>query len=383
MKSFIAYVPLAICCLTLSCSVDAPGTLTSVTKPSQSGETNVLFWQDKADLYRGNCLYKRAINRANCSDSIVKFPVADLTKRAMDIGKRGIDSVDIAIKAEIQNITKNDPTVVSFQQQISALTAQKSALQTQINEASAQLLEDRKTKGLTDDRLSRDNEQLKLVEKQLRSNPTDEALLDQQRQLKLEIASDTGYEKSVVERIQYLEKLMKNRQTLLTKVTAEAKAKQDDLTKYMAELDVYSPRLEQLKADKVSAQAKFSALPKVLAAIANGDVTYRGTIWPTDMQDALTMVERSFGGVYLLTPGRYKMESGQGTYCPQSVRITPEAKIFMTFLSPCSATATIECENENCKGNVGVAITMTILDATHYEFSTSSKAVFAWQGESL
>jgi hypothetical protein len=187
----------------------------------------------------------------------------------------------------------------------------------------------------------------------------------------------------VTARIQMVQQRLTTQQGIAGKVESDLVAKQAELKKYADSLDVYSPKLDQLKSDKATAQAKFAAVPKVLAAIAEADIMYRGNIWPKDMQEALTLVGRGFGGIYLITPGRYKVESGYPSFCPQKVEITPEAKIFMNFLSPCSANATLGCEDDVCRNIGGFTIEFKILDATHYNFKDSNEAVFVLETPSL
>lgn len=373
----------------VGCSADSPDVasarLNTVTQPN--GESNFLFWQDKTDLYRGVCEPGKPVNRTNCVTNIVKLPQADVLKRAMDIGKRGVDSLALAIDAEIKALKDSDPTILSLTQQISALNQQKTGLQTAISSGTAQLQADQTLRTQIDEQLTFDNQQLKEVEKRLKTTPNDQTLLDLQLKLKIEILDYTAKSDEVGQRIKILQQRVTTQQSILTKIGTDLASKQDELKKYADSLDVYSPRLDKLKNDKAEAQAKFTAIPEVIKAIGHAEIMYRGTIWPKDMQDALVLVSRGFGGIYLITPGTYKMAPNQSSsYCPQKVEITSESKILMTFLNPCSASATIECENENCTGKINggsTPVSMTIIDATHYEFSSGKKAVFVLESPSL
>lgn len=380
MKALISIFTLTM--FSAGCSADSKDVVAShlntVTQPN--GESNFLFWQDKTDLFRGVCEQGKPINRTNCTTNMVKLPQADVLKRSMEIGKRGVDSLAVAIDAEIKALKDNDPTVLSLTQQISALNQQKAGLQSAVSTGAAQLQADKTLKTQIDEMLAFDDQQLKEIEKQLKLTPNDQTLLDLQLKLKIEVLDYTAKNAEVTQRIQTVQKRLTTQQTILAKVEMDLANKQEELKKYADSLDVYSPKLDKLKNDKAEAQAKFTAIPAVMSAISNADIMYRGTIWPKDMQEALTLVARGFGGVYLITPGTYKQEPNQSTtYCPQKVEITPQSKIFMSFLSPCSANATIECENENCTGKINGSsstVTMNIIDATHYEFSSGAKARF-------
>ena len=376
---------LTIAAASVACS-DGPRTagaskLASVTQPS--GDTNVLYWQDKTDMYRGICEIGKPINRTNCVTNMIKLPQADVMKRSMDIGQRGVDSTTTAINAEIKALKANDPTIVSLNQQIAALTQQKTGLETAVAAATTQLQADKTLKAQIDEQLAYDAQQLKAIEKQLLVTPNDQMLLDLQRKLKIEVLDYTAKNDEVSARIPIVQQRLTTQQAILVKVGSDLAAKQSELTKYSDSLEVYSPKLDQLRADKALAQAKFAAVPKVIAAIGTSDIMYRGNIWPKDMQDALTVISSSFGGIFLITPGRYKVESGYPSFCPQKVEITPDTKIYMSFLSPCSANATLGCDGDICRNIGGFTIEFKILDATHYNFKDSNEAVFVLEAPSL
>ena len=359
-----------------ACSGDSSGKIMSVTAPS--GENNILYWQDKTDLVRGVCVAGKPINRANCVAPMIKLAVADVTKRAMDMGKRGIDTFATAIAAEIKALKDSDPTVASLTQQIAALTQQKAGVEESIAAATTLLDSDRKMKAQIDEQLIDDNQQLKLVEMRLRSTPNDQSLLDLQRQLKIEILQFSDKTKEITERMQLVGQRLAAQQKILTKVETDLTTKQDELKKYADALDVYSPKLQQLRTDQSLAQAKSAAVPKVIEYIGSADVMFRGTIWPQDLQGALTIVERAFGGLFMITPGRYIADATN--FCPQSVEVTADVKLKVNFLSPCTGGVLLTCENEFCSNTTdSFKPTVTIIDASHYEYTqyTTTKGIFA------
>lgn len=364
-----------VSCLTYlglsSCSQEQTSALSTVTSPR--GDENVLYWQDKTDLVRGVCAPGLAVNRTNCATNLAKLPQADVLKRAMDMGKRGADLTATEISAEIKALKDADPTIASLTQQIAALTQQKSGVEAAVAATAAQLESDKKTKVQIEEQLVYDKEQLKAVESRLLSSPNDETLLALQRQLKIEILQYTETLDALIPRIQSNEQRLTAQKSILTKVATDIAAKQDELKKYAETLEVDSPKLQQLKADQALAQAKLVAVPKVIESIANADVMYRSKIWPADFQGAFTIIERAFGGLFLLTPGNYKVVSGYSSYCPQRVQITSDVKLKVDFLSPCTGGGALLTCNDNVCSAVGMP-NVLIIDETHYEYSQENRS---------
>lgn len=378
MSYFLVW-PVALLGL-VSCSQGPVSTLRSAT--SSRGDTNVLYWQEKTDLFRGVCATGLPVNRVNCTGNIVKLAITDLSKRAMDMGKRGADVSATEIAAEIKSLKASDPTIASLTQQVNALTQQKSAVEASVTALTSQLEADKKVKAQTDEQLAYDQQQLAVVESRLGSTPSDEVLLTLKRQLNVELLQLQAKLEEIAPRIQSIGQRLMSLRSILTKVVTDLAAKQDELKNYADTLDVYSPKLEQLKAEQSLAQAKYAAVPKVLEYIGTTDVIYRGAIWPIDMQGAFALVERAFGGLFLMTQGSYKLLSGNNTFCPQKVEIVADNKLKVDFLSPCISGVVLTCENDVCSStSYSFKPVVTIQDATHYEYTQYDRkdiGIFVW-----
>ena len=283
-----------------SCSVDQNATqdsnVNSIASPS--GDTNILYWQDQTDLFRGTCLPAKPINRVNCATNVIKVPAAEISKRSMTNGQRGVDTVAAAIATEIRTLRGNDPTVLSLNQQIAALTRQKPALQSAVTAAKTQLVADSTSKAQVEERLVYVNQQLKAVEKELIKTPNDQILLDLQRNLRIDQLQSEAKNVELAERVAISQKRLTTQQNILAKIDADLAEKQNELKLYSDTLDVFSPRLEQLKAQKAEADATIAAVPKVMAFVADGNVVYRGNILPKDLTAALAIIDRSFTSTF-------------------------------------------------------------------------------------
>lgn len=292
-------VSLVTCILTLGlagCSVDQHkpqvSNVSSIASPS--GSTNILYWQDQSDLFRGTCITGKPIVIANCSTNMLKISVTDITKRSMASGQRGVDAIAQSITAELTNLRGNDPTVVSLNQQIAALTKQKPALETAVAAAAKQVQADDTTKTQLDERLAYDLQQLNAVAAALTKTPTDQILLDLQRDLRIDQLQVEAKSIEVAERIVVTKRRLTSQQAILSKIDADLAAKQNELKLYQDGLDVFSPRLDQLRIQKIEADAAMTAVPKVMTFIADGNVVYRGNILPKDLAGALVIIDRSF-----------------------------------------------------------------------------------------
>lgn len=293
------FVVVAVGCLAIgmsSCSVDqstqTESKVSSVASPL--GDNNVLYWQDKTDLFRATCVVGKPVNRANCTTNMLQLPVAEITKRSMTNSQRGIETVAAAITTEIKTLKGNDPTVIALGQQIAALTKQKPALETAVAATKAQVTADISGKSSLEERLVYISQQLKAVERELNKTPSDQILLDLQRDLRIDQIQSETKNVELAERLALSQKRLVTQQNILTKIDADLTAKQNELKLYSESLEVYSPRLDQLKAQKADADAVTAAVPKVLGFIADGTVMYRGSILPKELAAALVIVDRSF-----------------------------------------------------------------------------------------
>lgn len=351
----------------------------SVTAPSFNN-SNVLYWQDKNDVYRATCLADKPITRENCTTNQSKYSVEVVTKRATDFVQRGMDSTSLAIAAELKQLRDSEPTVQFLNQQIAALSKQKTILQTSIDQISAQIKVDTASRKNIEEQLAFDDQQIKAIEKQLRVTPRDADLLALRAQLVDEVKIYTAKGIEVTTRLQSSQKRLTTYQSMVTGVDADLKARQVELKKYTDELDVTSPRLEQLKSELSEIQGRKAGVTEILAMLAKQDVIYRSTLFSKQLQAAFQLLERAFGAA-ILTPGRYKPATA-ASLCPQKVDILDESQVKLTYLAPCNGqTSTLACAFDGaCNVVGGPFASITIKDDTHYEFANgSSKTLFVYE----
>lgn len=279
-----------------ACSGDRDATqeseVSSIASPS--GTSNILYWQEKTDLIRGACVAGKALIPANCTTSQLKVPVADITSRSTASGQRGVDAVVAAIATEVRNLRSTDPTVVSLNQQIAALTNQKPAVEAAVAAATTQIQTDQKVKTQIDERLAYNNQQLKAIEIALSKTPNDQILLDLQRDLRIDVLQIEAKTIEIAERLTVTKRRLAGQQLILSKIDTDLAAKQNELKLFSDSLDVFSPRLDQLKAQKAEADAAMASVSKVMTFIADGNVVYRGNILPKELVAALAIIDRSF-----------------------------------------------------------------------------------------
>lgn len=366
----------------VSCSNDHPvaenSSLNSVANPGDPGSPNVLYWQDKTDSFKAACTADKPTTRENCAIGIIKTPSADITKRATEAGQRTLDASVAAVAAEIKTLKDADPSIQSLANQVAILTNQKNALDAGIAAETKQIAAYTASKAQLDAQIAADDAQLAAIAKELVATPNDPDLLALQAKVQSERNTFAASSAVVATRIASAQQHLAWQQATLAAVTANLKARQDELKKTYDELMVTSAKLDQLKAAQAFAQASLNGIPSVMKFIANADVTYRGNLWAAPLQDSLRLIDSAFSGTTLLNAGRYKVESGSSSLCPQKVVPTSQGnvvKLNITYLSPCSGTTnTYTCDKNVCRYS---SVTVTVLDSTHYNYRDGSyNAVF-------
>lgn len=349
--------------------------LTDVTSTS-SGRT-FLYWQEQTDLFRAPCTQDKPINRTNCATKPVKVAAAEVSKKANDIAKTALNATVTAIAAEVKLLKDSDPSILALTQQVESLTIQKTSVRNAITTDTKQIEADTALKTQLDEQLVYDNQQLSAIAKQLRATPNDRDLIILRAQVQAQFNEHTAKSTAVISRLERVQQHLAKQNETYSVVEAALMARQSELTKFLAEVEVFSPKLDLLRMAHAEALATLNAIPEVLKYIGKGNIIFRGGIWPKDYQNALAKIEQAFGPISLLNAGTYAVESGYSGFCKQKVEPISDTQIDITFLPSCTEKVVHHiCVNEVCTAK-DVNTSFTIMNPTHYKFKSGGyEAVF-------
>lgn len=383
MKASLIYLTAIGCFAAASCSNESGGSLTSsmssVASPGNPGTANTLYWQEQTDMSRATCVIDKPTTRANCTVNPVKLTIAEVTRRATQLGQGAVDSAVLSIAAEVKALKDSDPSVVSLVQQIDSLTKQKTALQAVITNDTKLIETSAKEKAAIDEKIVADDEQLAAIAKQLQQTPNDQKLLELQAKLQVERQDFFAQSTAIAAKMQTVQRHLTYQQSTSALVESNLKVKQDELKKTADELVVYSPKLEQLTTAKNDVQASLENIPQVLSLVAHADITYHGNLLTNALQGALILLDRAFEPAMELKTGRYKVESGFTQFCPQKIEPVlqgGDVRIDTTLQTPCNGQkVSYVCDKTVCKNST--TRYFTVLDAKHYSYvEGNNKAVF-------
>lgn len=364
-----------------ACSAEQQGDKTKVNAvlTLSPASTEVLYWQDQNDIVRGNCIANKPASRSNCTLSVMRLSLAELNKRIAERLRKEFQILAKKIDAEAEELRNTDVSVLSLRQQINALMKQKDALSLVITNITENLRIETDLSAKLAEQLADYDVQLQGIDARLRETPGDSFLLA----LKSKVLDDrANYERKKHDtdaRLVTGHKRLESQTAILIKLDSDLKAKQDELKTYLDFLELYSPKLDQLRHDVVLILQKQDLVSEVLQYIAKDDITYRDFFWSEDLRRALVLVNQAFSGSLGLKPGIFKVESGYKQFCPQKISVTTGADLDVVFLPPCASAEKIHiCEKDVCRnGDSGTVI--TVRDETHYEFLSSGfSGVFAW-----
>lgn len=383
MKVSLTHITLTSCLVVSSCSNEGVGSLNSsvnsIASPGNPGAPNTLYWVEQGEMSRATCIVDKPTTRANCTTNLGKVPVADVTKRAAQLGQGGIDAATANIATEVKALKDIDPSVISLNQQIDAMTKQKASMQIVVNTDTKMIESSTKEKAQLDERVTADDEQLVAIAKQLQMTPNDARLLELQAKVQAERLDLLNQSTAVANRIQTIQKHLAWQQSALVSLDNAIKAKQDELKNILDQLVVYSAKLDQLNAVKLDAQASLTGLTKVMSLIAQGDITFHGNLLNNALQGSLILVDRSFEPAMELKFGRYKVESGFSSFCAQKIEPLMQGgdvRIDITLQAPCNINKLpYICDKVSCKNNA--TRYFTVMNSTHYTYvEGANKAVF-------
>lgn len=363
-----------------ACSADQNDTkATSKTVITLSpAAVEVLYWQDQKDIVRGNCMAGKPVHRSNCTLSVMRLSLAELNQRVKERSQQKLNLLSKEIMLESETLLKSDVTVQSLHQQIAALLRHDMTLRANVADLMNDLHANTELSAKFANQLIDYMQQLRAIELQLRDNPRDPYLLTLQTTVQTEQANCQKQKQDADQRVGTTQRRLELQTPIFAQIESNLKAKQYELKTYLEELELYSPKLEQLKHEERLTQRKITLVPQVLASITNDDISYRDDIWSVDLRGALALINQAFSGSLGLRPGVFKLESGYRDFCPQKTTVTMGADLDVVFLPPCSSAEKIHvCEKDVCK-NAESGTVIKVRDETHYEFLSSGyTGVFA------
>lgn len=343
-----------------------------IATPGSPGDANVLFWIEDDHMHMAACSKGVPTTRANCNLQVAKSPSADVVQKATAAATAEYDRVNGLVSAEVKALKDSDPTVVALNSEIQILTTQKATLDKAVTTAKSQIDAWTSEKSSKEVQIAHDDLQLAAIAKALEATPNDVDLLKQQADYRAERDQYAADVAALNDLINKTSARMAYDKSTLAGVVTELADSQAQLKKVYAELQVTSPKLDSLVQALNLSKKSGDAIPQVVTMIHTSAIIYRGNGLSDAAQEALRLISISFKPQYVLNPGRYQVESGYSSYCPQKAEPTMVGTVLksvkLTYLSPCGGASDVY----SCSGNLCTSSSyrMRVMDPTHYSFNS-------------
>jgi hypothetical protein len=351
-----------------------------IASPGQVGEDNALIWMDQGKVFVGQCVKGSPVSRANCGTNTTQRSLEETRKSANDNALAESRKVASDVDAETKRLKDSDPSITSLRNQVATLANQKQALTSSTDTVSASLKLNQGRKVILDRDIEDRNGQIAAIDKRLAQTPNDEDLMALRAQLVAErslMVRDLGM---VSAQIDTLTRRLAWENQQLADVTSKLTAAEKVLQDTYDTLIVTSDALVTLNQRMALIQAATTGLGQIFDYISRADIVYRGQLFSRAQQLALTWIVTQ---QVTLDQGRYVVESGHTSFCPQQVRTQYAngvlAKVTLSYLSPCSGTTNeYLCINKVCSFSSSRVV--TVLSRDHYRFKDGSdEAIFKFE----